>query len=159
MLAIHHKLSRAAVVLAVAFFLVVSTIGCGNSLPDVVPVTGTITLNGEPLPHARVRFYPDLDNMGGAIARGLTDDAGHFSLQLPGKPDPGAYVGECKVTVSEGPIPDEIREGTNAQAAGGDFRNSLPNRPIPKDYSRVGQTSLRATVSAENDAYDFELER
>lgn len=55
--------------------------GCGggasNDLPDLVPVTGTVTQDGKPLSGAVVTFEPAT---GGGISAGLTDDAGKFEL-------------------------------------------------------------------------------
>ncbi len=160
-MAIQLKISQAAVILAVAFFVSISN-GCeGNGLPDVVPVSGVVTLNGKPLPNAKIRFYPELEDIdiSHMIGSGVTDDNGQFTIVLPGKSESGAYACKSKVTVSEGPVPDELRSGDNNQTAAGDYRASLPNRPIPKNYSRVGKTPLTATVSSENGAYDFELSR
>ncbi len=55
-------------------------IGCGEDLTDVpstLPVTGTVTLNGSPLPGADVIFSDGTQY----TAMGTTDGTGKFSLK------------------------------------------------------------------------------
>lgn len=69
--------------------------GCSRSdLPELAPVTGLVTLNGEPLSNAIVTFTP-------TAARpsvGETDESGRFELMYLPEVD-GALLGEHKVTV------------------------------------------------------------
>ena len=58
--------------------------GCGGEYYEVAPVSGTITLDGQPLPNARIGFEPrrqgDTPNAGpGSYAK--TDSAGRFALE------------------------------------------------------------------------------
>ena len=146
---------QAVVILAAALALV----GC-NKPPALVPVSGTVTLDGNPLPNAEVRFIPIWDDLdGNYIASGITDDEGKYVLRLPGQTESGACACENRVTVFEGPIPDEIRDSKNEQVAATRFLESLPNRPIPKDYTRVADTPLKVTVSADQSVYDLDMKR
>src|SRR5262245_2230951 len=82
--------------------------GCNKTPPAIVPAEGVVLLNGQPLPHAEVQFVPMLRGFGGEyIAVAVTDDQGRFKLLCKGQP--GACAGENKVTVTEGPVPDEFR--------------------------------------------------
>ena len=58
------KMWRCAAAAAAAGFLV----GCGESGPKLVPVSGTVTLNGKPLEGAAVAFQPDASLQGGLPA-------------------------------------------------------------------------------------------
>lgn len=76
-------------------------VGCG---PQAViqPVSGTVTLNGKPLPGAVVRFMPKPQADPQAVmmlAMGKTDDQGKYSLEVFEGP-PGAVVGVNRVTIS-----------------------------------------------------------
>jgi hypothetical protein len=67
---------------ALAGVLALGLAGCGSS--QYVPVSGTVTLNGQPYRHATVEFDPisTKDNpTPGRGSIGHTDDNGHFSLK------------------------------------------------------------------------------
>jgi len=84
------------VCLAALAFLV----GCSKPSADVgaTPVTGTVTLDGEPVEGASVAFAPQ--SAGGRAAAGLTDASGHFSLTTVQSGD-GAMPGTYLVTISK----------------------------------------------------------
>ena len=82
--------------------LAIGVVGCGGSEFDLAPVSGVVTLNGEPLANARVSFQPrrsgDAVNSGPA-SYATTDERGHFQLHaIDGSI--GAVVGTHDVTVS-----------------------------------------------------------
>lgn len=64
----------------------------------VAPVSGTITLDGEPLKKASVRFQP---MGGGRPSMGFTDDNGRYELDYSMR-EAGAEVGQCQVFLSTG---------------------------------------------------------
>jgi len=73
-----------------------------STLPDLVEVTGTITLDGQPLAGAHVIFEPikTPDNdVKAAASHGLTDETGTFSLVYV-KDITGAVVGMHRVEIS-----------------------------------------------------------
>ncbi|MBL4886137.1 MAG: carboxypeptidase regulatory-like domain-containing protein [Planctomycetaceae bacterium] len=57
--------------------------GTGAQLPDLVEVTGTVSLDGEPLEKAQVTFEPQKasEEGWGRSSSAYTDAAGHFILQ------------------------------------------------------------------------------
>src|SRR5262249_7030915 len=81
--------------------------GRGKKPPQIVAVEGRVTVAGKPLPKAEVRFYPVTSFGGEYIAVGETDDEGRYKLTCVGKP--GACACENRVTVTEGPLPDNLR--------------------------------------------------
>lgn len=133
--------------------------GCGAKLPEIVPVTGSVTYKGEPLAKATVKFLPMADGLGGNFtASGVTDEEGKFTLALPGDKGEGCYACETKVIVLEGPTPPGSRDDSKK----GDMIRrkhaaSLKNRPIPKQYGRMGTTPFSFTVSAEENEFDLDL--
>ena len=72
-------------------------IGCSDGKPRRVPVTGTVTYNGKPLPGGDVVFVP-ADTSNGFRARGKANERGQFALTTFDEGD-GAMPGEYKVTV------------------------------------------------------------
>ena len=71
--------------------------GCGESGPELAPVTGTVTLDDKPLFGVVARFHaaPETQGNGGY---GVADAAGRFTAKtLQGRP--GLYPGDYTVTL------------------------------------------------------------
>lgn len=76
-------------------------IGCGGGV-TLAPVSGTITFEGEPLVGASITTQPiaaDSRNPGSG-SFGLTDEQGHFELELVTPAKKGAIVGKHRVMIS-----------------------------------------------------------
>ncbi|WP_020470007.1 transthyretin-like family protein [Zavarzinella formosa] len=133
--------------------------GCSNSPPAIVPAEGTVTLNGKPLAGAEVRFVPMIQGFGGEyIASAITDESGHFELKVLGQS--GACAVENKITVSEGPMPDDARGmSAAAQMKANKFMAGLKNRPIPPAYGNLAQSPLTMTVTPDRKEYNLQLNR
>ncbi|MEZ6139253.1 MAG: hypothetical protein R3B84_01660 [Zavarzinella sp.] len=133
--------------------------GCNTGEPEIVPVTGTLTLNGKPLAHAEISFVPMQEGLSGHyIATAVTDDQGKFTLKIP--KGAGACAGENKVTVIEGPLPDEARgQSAKAQILASQFTAKLTNRPIPPQYASLAQSPLSVTVTKDQSDYPIDLKR
>ena len=104
-------------------------VGCGQS--ETVPVTGTVTLNGQPATEAEVIFTPSK----GRVASGATDAAGRFTLST-NKSGDGAVPGDHKVTVVEYYPPGKPPPMTS----GG------PPSRFPSKYTEASQTPFEAKV-------------
>jgi hypothetical protein len=121
--------------------------GCGGQGP--VKVTGTLTLNGQPVEGAMVQFFPAKD--GGRPATGTTQADGSFRLTTVENYD-GAMPGEYKVVITYNP-PVESAPGENtehamraAMAAQAQQKKSRPKYVIPRIYTDPTQTPLTQTV-------------
>lgn len=140
-----------------------ATWGCGDSdnTPETVPVVGTITLDGEPVPDAEVRFLKD-----GFAGVGITGPDGSYELS------PGAIPGTNQVTVSkivgEGMSMDpeegmdagqmEAAMTDNPEVAGVAISDSGPQQVIPAQYSTPGDSELSFDVPPEgSETADFNL--
>jgi hypothetical protein len=70
----------------------------------IAPVSGRVTLGGQPLPGAAVTFQPVLGEAGATVQTtgsvGRTDSQGRFELRLIAPDKPGAAVGKHRVTIS-----------------------------------------------------------
>jgi len=83
-----------------AGLLAISLAGCGNS--RYVPVSGVVTVNGQPYRNAYVQFQPmaTADNpTPGRASIGHTDDKGRFTLKTDDGHD-GAVVGKHRVRIT-----------------------------------------------------------
>lgn len=88
--------SCSLVLLATVCFL--GTSGCGGP-ETVVPVSGTITRNGQPVHGLVVSFVPVAATETG-VSTGETDDDGKYTLTVVKSGKSGAVVGTHKVWVS-----------------------------------------------------------
>jgi hypothetical protein len=77
--------------------LLLLTSGCGSSGPEFVPVTGVVTLDGQPVAEAGVLFTPV---EGGRPGRAGTDSQGQFVISTF-KTGDGLLVGKYAVTVAK----------------------------------------------------------
>ena len=115
-------------------------IGCSakpTGMPDVAPVTGTVTLNGEPLAGASVIFQSE----SGHSAMGTTDSTGSYQLTAPGN-QKGAVIGLNKVKINsklDGPPGPNWKD------------------PIPARYN--SKSELSAQVNPGKNSFDFALEK
>ena len=123
----------------------VTCFGCGGESLDRVPVSGTVTLDGSPLPSGSIRFHPlgDGQSAGGSI------EAGAFSIPQADGPAPGEYRVEVVSFQPTGrQIPDPDSPGQTKEEQ---------EQVIPQRYNR--QSELTASVSAtDKNAFNFALE-
>ncbi len=125
-------------------------LGCGDSGPRVVPVAGTVTLDGEPVDGAGVLFSPRTQ---GPSASATTDQEGRFRLKT-GDLD-GAVVGQYGVIITKSEsvgVVAEEGEVSGKLGPGWDLINYLP-----EVYGNPQESGLEATVTEENNDFAFEL--
>lgn len=143
---------RACVLLIISGFLV----GCGGApaatpLPETVPVTGIITLDGKPISAAAVTFIPQGQTKG-IECQGTTDEGGRYQLQQQHGAE-GAPPGNYKVVISRllrgdgTPLPEE------GAGAGGIAVESLSPR-----YSDVRVSQLTAVIPQAGGEFNFDLQ-
>ena len=120
-----------------------SVIGCGgvpSDQPETASVTGTVTLNGNPLSNVIVTFSPT----GGRPSVGTTDEYGSYTLQYTAK-TPGAVIGEHTVSIAF------AEEGDGGYGADEDdvMVSSLP--------TSASDGSIKKTVEAGSNEIPIEL--
>ena len=118
------------------------SVGCGGrGTPDLGKVSGTVTLDGQPLPQAKVEFQPTAD--GGSASSATTDDQGKYELMYSVGIE-GAQIGEHKVRITS--YRQEHVEGSEPR--------EIPER-VPPQYN--SQTELIKTVEGGSQTIDFPL--
>ena len=89
--------------LSVLLCTVAAVSGCGKAPYELAPVSGVVTLYGEPLANATVSFEPQGSNSDESIAGpgsvGTTDEDGRYELTTF-KQESGAVVGNHLVRIS-----------------------------------------------------------
>ncbi|GAB6187363.1 carboxypeptidase regulatory-like domain-containing protein [Thermopirellula anaerolimosa] len=152
-----------------------ATAGCpggGGAKLNTVKVTGTVTLDGTPLPGATVTFSPKSE--GARAAFGTTDENGRFTLTTL-NPGDGAIPGSYAVAVSKpvasassspsqdprafsGSISPEEAARIKAQAQGGGAAAAAAANVVPAKYASADTSGLTAEVKAGGDNnFPFEL--
>jgi hypothetical protein len=161
------------VVLMVLLASLSTIIGCGDSGLTLVPLTGTITLDGEPLPFKSLTLIP-LEGTPGPGASGYSDGEGNYSLRamVSGaiKDYPGCPPGKYKVVVTEPVVPlsDADFADTPVAASEGDepavaiaMTGPPSKRPVkgsvPNVYSSSTTSPLVVEVVVGNLTADIEL--
>lgn len=126
--------------------LCLSLAGCDDGL---VSVTGTITVNGEPVGPGVVQFEPVNPVKSTArAANGHFGADGKYELMSAGR-NKGIRPGEYAVMIHELP------EGAQF---GGEEAQPVSGGKIPRKYEHSGLTGLKATVEeGKNNAIDFDL--
>ena len=138
--------------------------GC-DSGPKLVPVTGTVTLDGKPLAHKSLMFMPEEGTPGNGGGANTQKD-GTYSLiaSIPGglTDEAGAPPGRYKVIVFEPTIP--ITEDLEVQgddpsvltpAISPDFGQR--KREIPAIYAKQETTPLTIEVPESGGTVDLKL--
>ena len=130
--------------------------GCSREtvkLPDTVPYSGKVTLDGKPLSGAAIQFTPGRESKDGYSATGITNAEGKYELNtVIGKHiKPGVTPGSYRVTVS-----------LLASADGKPFdpkATAIPHmkQTLKAEYSDLAATRLVAKVGDKGATQDFDL--
>jgi hypothetical protein len=86
--------------------------GCGGG-PKLVPISGTVTLNGKPFKDAEILFVPDPSNTVGLPGNDRTGPEGNYKAMTEGRSGlvPGKYkVVVSRVTFDTSRIPSEFKD-------------------------------------------------
>jgi len=135
-------------------WLVVGCLGCGGGsslkAPELVPISGKITLDGKPLSSAQILFQPK----GGTAGQGAyasSDENGAFSLKYNNGQE-GCPKGEYVVLISKLAMKDGSDVPAGQTAADVDARDI-----IPAQYKDPDAPLNSTTVTAANTNYNIDL--
>jgi len=115
--------------------------GCGGR-SDIGRVSGTVTLEGQPLANARIVFQPQ---QSGTASYGMTDAEGHYTLQHSNDVE-GAVIGRHTVSISTFMAGDPDAEPPQQTS----------EERVPAKYNAMSE--LTAEVTGANNTFDFALE-
>ncbi|MDR3639582.1 MAG: carboxypeptidase-like regulatory domain-containing protein [Isosphaeraceae bacterium] len=144
--------------------VVMSTLtGCSGG-PALIPVTGTVTLNGKPLEGATVTFMPDTSN--GAQTPGMDTSGPSGNYKIMSNQRSGVAVGKYRVVVTKlailtnpkaASLPDEIKNDPiqAAQALGLDTPTAAQKKKLTIDERVEGE--FTAEVTPEHHEFDFDV--
>lgn len=123
--------------------------------PKLVPVQGTVTVDGKPLAGAVVVFLPAFSDAG-THSVGETDRDGVYKLATLYQP--GAGVGDYRVIVSH--VVDADGTVASLAARSGEYVPPEVNHGqelVPPRYSDVSKTELRASVRPGTGSINLDL--
>jgi hypothetical protein len=123
-------------------------LGCSGENRGLAPVSGTVYMNGKPLPNASVIFTPVEDNV--RVGVGSTDKNGKYRLTSFQTND-GARIGKHAVTIRAYEVPDGPFKPAD------DMSLSRGKMLTPAKYSKAETSGLTATVENKNNVIDFNL--
>ncbi len=146
---IPRNISRPFPLVFLAAVCLLGSPGCGGS-EKVVPVSGTVTHNGQPVPGLVVSFVPEAKTETG-VSIGETDDNGKYDLTVVRTGSRGAVVGTHKVWVSRPREPfvepgdkDEMKKQRRQAAAAAKPPADLAE--ILKKYGNLDKSPLTVEV-------------
>ncbi len=116
-------------------------VGCGSSGPELAPVSGRVTLDGDPVSSALVLFQPEAS---GSPSYGATDRDGRYELGYK-RGQQGALIGWHSVRIEA----DNVISGPNGESM---------KRPklVPSRYKTQSELR-REVVAGKHNTFDFEL--
>ena len=116
--------------------------GCGGGL-DVIPVHGTVTFAGKPIPDGEIRFVPIEGTKGPASVGNIVN--GEYKVEARG----GVPVGKHRIEIR---IIGRAGVGrTGVMSTDGAIGNVGPK------VFATPQSPLRCDVTADQDEYNFEI--
>ena len=122
--------------------------GCGSGSYEIAPVSGRVTLDGEPLKGCQVRFQPvaasESNVAPGPGAFAVTDEQGRFTLRTIEPVRPGAVVGAHRVwltTVNEEDMQSESWRVT-AEKVPPPYRNGQLEFDVPPNGTEEADFEL-----------------
>ena len=135
-----------------ALLYCISLTGCGRSLPETVPVHGTVTLDGKPLGVGRITFQP------------IKSAAGYPNRPASGKIGNDGSFEMSSFAPGDGVVPGEYQVVINTQTSGPTPEN--PTAPevwaAPRRYGSSDKSGLKVTVEAGSSGpleVQFDLEK
>ncbi|GAA4452314.1 carboxypeptidase-like regulatory domain-containing protein [Novipirellula rosea] len=150
-------LQATAFITTACIVLVLSTLGCGGSLDadyssiGLVPVSGTVTLDGEPIEGAVVFFEAD-DR---TFSYGTTDDSGHYELKFNSKTTgvtQGPKTVRISTVASTGERGEEDEEESESESSAPKAKRT---ERFPVTYNK--KSELQVSVSDSQTTFNFDL--
>ncbi|MHB8898523.1 MAG: carboxypeptidase-like regulatory domain-containing protein [Thermoguttaceae bacterium] len=155
---------RVSLVRAVSLSVVMGLVGCTQEMrregPEMVKVSGVVTLDGEPLEGAHIRFSPEVT---GPAAFAVTDQRGRYELRTF-DPGDGAIPGKYGISVTK-----EVTEGgkefesqTEMEAYleqhGKNASQRTTRSVVPEKYSSKSSSGLTAEINlAKDNRFNLDL--
>lgn len=143
------------VLLAIALALLLPQLGCSDGEDPRMPVSGTVTLDGEPLADAKVTLMPKDSRR---VANAITDKTGRFESATTFTAGDGALIGDHFVAITPKNPPPMPGDEISSPGSPGPGKRAKYVAPIPAKYGNPKGSGLEVSVArgADND-FSFDL--
>lgn len=128
----------------------ITFLGCGTG-ESVTPVTGTVTVDGQPLDGASISFLPEAGTKAGVGGSAKSDSSGKYSVKTA-KGSDGLPPGKYTITVTKSELKDP------SLAEGGGVTEADLIHYVPKKYNSPETSGLSTTVDTSPHTFDIKLE-
>jgi len=136
--------------------------GCGGSDEDnikLVPVSGTITLNGKPMAGAKVTFNPSAENKDSTVGVDETGPEGNYKLKFKSRSGiaPGKYtvIVEPALVVDMAKVPEAFKDDPYMARIGAEAAAGVTAK---KKSTPAGEKSeFPAEVDDRGGSFDFDV--
>lgn len=136
-------------------WLLMTSSGCGPRGPAVHPVSGTLTVNGQPAANVQVVFMPvDPSHQ---VAIGRSDASGIYSLTWGSTNRNGAEQGRYKIVLNQLETETESEATDKYSAVGNRRPPKPPQAAFPPEYSAAETSPKEVEVSTGPNTIDIEL--
>lgn len=133
--------------MSIVFALFLFLVGCSDPYSGRMPVSGSVTIKGQPLSEATILFFPldNQDTSGGAAIAG-----GKYSIPKQNGLKPGKYL--IRITAGDG-----VTMATPEEAAGpGGSTNIISVDRVPEDWNVKSDHKVDVTAGGPNQ-FDFAI--
>ncbi len=121
--------------------------GCGDGRPSLVPITGTVTLNGAPVEGAQLGFEPQGIEGYSRPSMAITDAQGKFTVGTYDKAD-GIPAGSYKVSVFKRDVVGKLPESYNSEDTAANIAPVTYKWTVPQKYSTTLDSGIVVEVSS-----------
>lgn len=129
--------------------IVVCLIGCGSSGPPRAAISGTVTLDGEPVSEGTIAFLPAADTKGASTGTEIKE--GKYSISSANGPTYGKYKVQIHWSKKTG---KQIEVGSPAPP--GTMKDEVIEA-IPAKYNT--ESTVEKEVKSAKEVFDFKLDK
>ncbi len=130
--------------IGIVLLFIASLTGCGGGTGGRVPVTGVVTLKGEPLDDGTIEFSSSSVKSGAAIVKGK------YSMPADQGLTPGKY--KVIITAGDGKTPADSADGLPGPTGA----NIISKDRIPAEYNTNSKQEVTVTDKGPN-KFDFTI--
>lgn len=123
--------------------------GCGgDGRPTLVPIEGSVTLDGQPLDGATIAFIPNTGNTIQRGSKGSSTSGGKFTVGTYANDD-GIPVGSYKVTVIKKELVSKLPDDYNSEDPAASRKPIKYKWITPQSYSIPGESGLTVEITSD----------
>jgi hypothetical protein len=132
------------IIVLLSFVLLTQIFGCNPKGPELLAVSGKVTLDGKALEGARIAFTPK-NQSSGEGGSGVTDTDGNYKVKAISSAALGVVAGEYLITVSK--LESKSTGGTETNPETREVTQTIRSVQIlPKVYTTTKSTPFNANV-------------